>query len=334
MSPREVSIAFQTDKTSSEYRQLARLVNKYDFDVVSVYCDAPYHPSFGPLFLMAPYLEKARLGPAAISPFRIHPIDIAANAALLADLAGGMVYIGLARGAWLAEHGIEEPDKPIGGMREAIEIIRGLLSGEYIGRKSEVFNIPENIIAPYPVPEKKLPLMIGTWGKKLAQLAGELADEVKIGGSANPAMAEYLRSYVDTGASRAGRSGSEIGIVLGAVTVVDEDRDLAKKLARKQVAMYLPVVMRLDPTITIDSELVDRIRSGVLQGDLSLASKLVSDEVLDLFVFSGNPEDIADQANRAYDNGVTRIEFGTPHGIDPAKGIKLLGSKVLPRLSL
>ena len=48
----EISIAFQTDKTPEQYIALAKLVDQYDFDAVSVYCDAPFHPSYGPLLLM------------------------------------------------------------------------------------------------------------------------------------------------------------------------------------------------------------------------------------------------------------------------------------------
>jgi lactoylglutathione lyase len=36
---------------------------------------------------MAPYITRARLGCAAVSPARMAPIDIAADAALLADVA-------------------------------------------------------------------------------------------------------------------------------------------------------------------------------------------------------------------------------------------------------
>ncbi len=54
---RLVSIAFQTDKSPAQYVSLAQLVNRYDFDGVSVYCDAPFHPSFGPLLLMSPHLN-------------------------------------------------------------------------------------------------------------------------------------------------------------------------------------------------------------------------------------------------------------------------------------
>src|SRR5690606_8349432 len=99
MNTREISIAFQTDKSAAEYIALAKLVNQYDFDAVSVYCDAPFHPGFAPLLLMSPYLERARVGVAALPPSRVHPIDIAAQAALLADAAPGGVYIGIARGA-------------------------------------------------------------------------------------------------------------------------------------------------------------------------------------------------------------------------------------------
>ena len=96
---RETSIAFQTDKTPAEYRALGQLVNRYAFDMVSVYSDLPYQPSFGPLLLMAPYLQRARLGPACVSPSRMSPVDMAGNAALLDHLTDGRAYLGIARGA-------------------------------------------------------------------------------------------------------------------------------------------------------------------------------------------------------------------------------------------
>ena len=192
MVKRELSIAFQTDKRAREYINLAKLVDQYAFDAVTVYCDAPFHPSFGPLLLMAPHIQRARLGPAGLPPSRIHPLDIAAQTALLADLAQAGVYLGLVRGGWLADHGIRELKPPIRAMREAITIIRALLAGESAGCDGEVFQIAEHVRAPYPLPGGKIPLQIGTWGAKLAALAGETADEVKIGGSANPAVIPLL----------------------------------------------------------------------------------------------------------------------------------------------
>jgi hypothetical protein len=64
----------------------------------------------------------------------------------------------------------------------------------------------------------------------MAALAGEVANEVKIGGCANPEMVGLMRSWI---------GNDDVGIVVGAVTVVDEDGDAARERARREVAMYL-----------------------------------------------------------------------------------------------
>ena len=208
-------------------------MNQYAFDAVTVYCDAPFQPSYGPLLLMAPHIERARLGPAGVPPSRMHPIDIAAQTALLADLAAGGVYIGLVRGGWLADHGINELTPPITAMREAVEIIRALLAGESAGYKGRVYRVAEHVRAPWPLPAQPIPLQIGTWGAKLAALAGEIADEVKIGGSANPDVIPLIADYIAAGEARVGRERGAVNIVIGAVSVIDDDREAARWIARK-----------------------------------------------------------------------------------------------------
>ena len=75
-------------------------------------------------------------------------------------------------------------------------------------------------------------------------------DELKVGGCANPGLVAVAR----------GRIGNDgVGIVVGAVTVVDEDGDRARAAARTEVAMYIDVVGALDPTTELEPELLDRI---------------------------------------------------------------------------
>lgn len=332
MKPRRISIAFQTDKTSTAYIDIAKLVNRYDFDMVSVYCDAPYHPSFGPLFLMAPHIKRARLGLAAVSPFRMHPIDIAANTALLASILNDRVYIGLARGAWLDDFGIHEPRKPIKGIREAADIIRILLRGEMGGYAGDVFKIANHVKAPYPLPTQEIPLMIGTWGPKLASLAGEIADDLKVGGSANPVVAGNVLQDIYRGNRTQGRPFGATELTVGAVTVVDADRERARKIAKTRLSLYLPVVAKLDPTVSLASEFIQRVQSYVSQADFQAAGKMISDELMKKFAFAGNPNDIIQQSESLFEAGVNRVEFGNPHGINPAEGIKILGEQVIPIL--
>jgi 5,10-methylenetetrahydromethanopterin reductase len=332
MTRRELSIAFQTDKTPQQYIALAQFVNQYDFDVVSVYCDAPYHPSYGPLLLMAPHIQRARLGPAAVSPFRIHPIDMAAETALLAQLARSSVYLGVARGAWLEDHGIIESHRPIQAIREAIEIVRYLLSGGSGGYNGEIYRLAAHVKATYPLPPNPIRILIGTWGAKLCALAGEIADEVKVGGSSNPDLVPLIRSSIAEGERNVGRPTGAVGIVMGAVTVIDEDRKQARRAARQAAALYLPVTIPLDPTLQVEPALVARLRDLANRHDFESASKLISDELLDRFAFSGNAADIIQQCETLFDAGASRIEFGTPHGLRPENGIRILGASVTPAL--
>ncbi|MCE2472804.1 MAG: LLM class flavin-dependent oxidoreductase, partial [Anaerolineae bacterium] len=222
---------------------------------------------------------------------------------------------------------------PIGAIREAAEIIRALLAGESAGYAGAVYQIADHVRAPYPLPDAPIPLQIGTWGKKLGALAGEAADEVKIGGSANPAVIPLMADYVAAGEARAGRRRGSVNIVIGAVSVVDEDREAARWQARKTVSLYLPIVSTLDTTLEIDPELMARVQEQVNAGESDAAARLIPDDILDRFIFAGDARDIIEQCARLYDAGAQRIELGTPHGVsEAATGIRLIGEQVMPAL--
>lgn len=331
--PREISIAFQTNKRAPEYIALAKLVNEYDLDAVTVYCDAPFQPSYSPLMLMAPHITRARIGPAAIPPSRMHPLDIAANTALLADVAVGGVYIGIARGAWLEDHGITELQPAVTAVRESVDVVRYFLDGRTGGYAGKVYRIAEHVQAGFPLPDVPIPIMIGSWGRKLCAVAGEAADEVKIGGSANPDVIPVIREYIAVGEARAGRSPGTVGVCIGAVSVIDEDREQARAAARRSVALYLPVVAPLDPTVQVEPELITRLQDLANRQAYDEAAALISDDLLDRFAFSGDANDLIRQTEALFDAGATRVEFGTPHGLrQPEVGIRLLGERVIPAL--
>jgi len=329
---REISIAFQTDKTPQQYRELAQLVNHYDFDAVSVYGDMPFQPSFGPLLLMAPFLDRARIGPACVSPSRMPPIDMAGDVALLDHLTEGRAYLGIARGTWLGKHGVREIMPPIAAIRESIEIVRKLLCGTGGAYNGAVYQMDETVRLGFPVYRDHVPILVGTWGRKLGAVAGELADEVKLGGCANPAMIPVMRGWIAEGERKAGRTEGSVGVVVGAVTIVDTDSRAAKDMVKRDMALYLPVVAALDTTVQIDPELLARIDKLVSENRRDQAAALISDDLLAKFAFAGTPEEVAEHANRLFEAGASRVEFGTPHGIQPGVGIRLLGERVIPLL--
>ena len=250
---------------------------------------------------MARVTERIRLGPAALNPFTLHPYEIAGQIAMLDSVSGGRAYLGLAKGAWLDQLGIEEK-RPLAALREAVAVIRALLAGDDTGFAGERFVLAPGTTLAYPRFRPSVPLLIGTWGRDTARWAGSEADEVKIGGSANPALLPVVREWIDN---------PDVKLVVGCVTVVDEDGDWARERARSAVEPYLEVVAGRDPTL--------ELRPG-------------DEPPLDRFCIAGTPEEVAARVVELWAAGADRVELGTPQGRTPPIGVDLICERVLPLL--
>ena len=318
----QLSLAFQTDKPLADYGPLAALTEEQGFDMVSVYNDLFFQPPWLPLLLIAQHTRRVRLGPAAVNPFTCHPIHLAGDLALLDEASGGRAYFGIARGAWLDALGLH-PTRPIQAVREAIEMVQLLLAGDTSGYTGQVFQLIPGERLRWTIHRPRVPVLLGAWGSQLIKATGDLIDEVKVGGTANPALMPVMRE-------RIGRP--EVGLAVGAVSVVDEDRGRAQALARREVALYLPVVAALGPTYTPDADEMARVQDAVSQGDREAAARAISDATLRRFAFAGTPDDLVRHIADLADAGATRVELGTPHGLDEAEAIRLLGRRVVPAL--
>ena len=115
--------------------------------------------------------------------------------------------------------------------------------------------------------------------------------------------------------------------------MVDTDGKAARELARREAALYLPVIAELDRSLDIEPELLARIRAASDAYDFKKrAGSYISDDLLRRVAFAGTPEQVADQAAAVFEAGAQRVEFGTPHGLTTAQGLRLLGERVLPAL--
>jgi 5,10-methylenetetrahydromethanopterin reductase len=295
---REFGLGLQTDKRRGDYAALARLAEAAGFDVVTTFNDLYYQPALPALLEIAQATERVRVGPSCLNPYTMHPVEIAGQIAALDRASGGRAFLGLAAGAWLGELRVEQ-SRPLATVREAWEVVSRLLADDRSGFDGEVFRLPAGRGLAYPVERTGVPLLVGTWAPLLMAFADAQQAELKIGGSANPAMVRLAR-----------RRAPNARIVVGAVTVVDRDGDRARAYAREQVAMYLDVVRDLDPTVDAAAG---------------------PEELLSLFAFAGTTEEIRAQAEALFEAGASRVEFGTPHGLDPPAAVELLGEIVAAR---
>jgi 5,10-methylenetetrahydromethanopterin reductase len=224
--------------------------------------------------------------------------------------------------------GIAQP-RPLQAIREAAEVVQLLLSSNASGYRGEMFSVEPGFRLQYQVERARIPLLIGAWGERTSALAARIADEVKIGGSASADLTQVARGRLVAASKKAGRAAGP-DVVLGAVTVVDEDGAAARDRARFAVAMYFEVVARLDPTIQVEEKLVREVGIRVKAGDHRGAGRLIPDHLLDRFAFSGSPRQVAAQVRGIFDAGARRVEFGSPFGVRAEDGLRMLGERVLP----
>jgi 5,10-methylenetetrahydromethanopterin reductase len=290
-----------TDQPPEAYEQIAREAEEAGIDVLSVFHDLLYQPAIGPLLLMARVTEQVRLGPAALNPFTLHPYEIAGQTAMLDLVSRGRAYVGLVRGAWLERLGLVERDA-LRGLQEAVSIVRALLARDAAGVRGSRFTLEPGTLLAYEPLRAEVPLLVGTWGRRTAAWAGTVADELKLGGSANPDLIPVVRSWLGSSPAR---------IVVGCVTVVDEDAAWARERARAAVGPYLDVVARLDPTL------------GLQEGE---------EPPLERFAIFGTPEQVAARVVALWEAGADRVELGTPQGRTTPEGVRLICERVLPLL--
>ena len=319
---RQLGLGLQTDKSPGDYGPLARMAEDAGFDVVTTFNDLWFQPALPALLEIAAATERVRIGPSCLNPFTVHPVEIAGQIAVLDATSNGRAFLGLARGTWLEPLGLDQSD-PVTAIRETWEIVQRLLSGDDSGYTGRRFSLPQGRRLRFPILRTEVPLLVGTWAPRLSAFAGADAHELKVGGSANPDVVPVMRERI---------GNQDVGIVLGAVTVVDDDGTRARQLARREVAMYLAVVAELDPTVEVDPELIRRVREHVAIGNHAAAGSLISDDLLDRFSFSGTPDEVADHAEAVFAAGARRVDFGTPHGLPERRGVELLCADVLPRL--
>jgi 5,10-methylenetetrahydromethanopterin reductase len=289
---------------------------------VSVFNDMLYQPAWLPLLEIARATSRVRIGPAAVNPFTCHPINIAANIALIDEASQGRAYLGFARGAWLDFVGLE-PARPVAALREAMLAVRHLLHRSTSPLAGKFFPLAGGDALRWEAIRPDIPFLLGSWGPRMLQAGLDLVDEVKLGGTANPAVGPWFRARI---------GDAPVRLVVGAVTVVDEDGAAARARARREVALYLPVVAELGPGLAIEPAVLAGVRAAAAAYDFEAAARFISDDLLRRIAFAGTPHEVAKQALELFAAGVDRVEFGTPHGLTEHEGVRLLGERVLPAL--
>jgi 5,10-methylenetetrahydromethanopterin reductase len=281
--------------------------------------------------LMARETKRLTIGWGIISPFTRHPVQVAMDARLVQEAAGPKRFLlGFGTSKIFLNNAGMQTSKTLGPMRDAVEIVRGVLGGgrfQYTGStwNADVPALQEDAHAPREVP----PVYVAATAPKMQALAGEIADGCLTPSITTPAFVRYTRENV--------AADIDIGCTVVA-SIHESDRDAGRDGAREIAGMYLANKVQnirgaadtLLDLAGIEQEEIRPVADAMEQGGRLAAKAQVSDALLDKCKpIAGTPEDCIETIEEYRDAGCTHVMLEL-WGDRRHEQIRLFGEKVLP----
>ncbi len=179
--------------------------------------------------------RRIELGTAVYHIFARTPVTAGYLAATLNELSRGRFILGLgcANPALASWHGTHY-DKPVGRMREYIEIVRKVYAGAKMESQGNYFG-SRGFKLSFPT-EQPLRIFMAALGPQMTRLAGQVADGV-ITNMANPEQVAAIAASARAGAAEAGRDPSALEVVVKVRCAVNGDLATART-ALKNIATF------------------------------------------------------------------------------------------------
>jgi 5,10-methylenetetrahydromethanopterin reductase len=308
--------------------------------------------AFSLLSAVASQTKSIQLGTAIVGVYNRHPAIIAMEAATIDELSGGRFNIGIGVNvSSLVMHGLTQnastakDQRPYQAMKDSIQIISGLLSGDRVTYRGEIFSLTEPGSAldfhGFKLVRKHLPLYIGSRSPKILDLAGRKCDGVILSRSMSASGSYVVDSIkqISNGARRAGRSLDDVVVASNLTFSVDKNSDAARDYTKKVVALYVA-----DPTLTakdlmlqhskVKPEDLDDVKRAFEKNGIHEAAKMVTPEMIDELTVSGSPDECVAKLERLGDLGVNIPIAFDLLGPNPEEAIELIAREIIPKIKI
>jgi 5,10-methylenetetrahydromethanopterin reductase len=291
---------------SPRFVALARDYEAAGFDRFGV-ADWRFYPE--PIVLMTACLAattRLEVESLVTDPFVRHPALTAAAFATMDDLSRGRCVLGLGGGLEQPAFWKHERAHPLAAVRDTTLIVRRMLRGERVTYQGKVISVEGAALNFRPF-RAELPILIAARGKKMIELAGEIADIVHLAAffmGVGHRREELER--VASGAERAGRSMGSFEIDITMPCSVSEDGAAARRAAKRPAAMGILWMAgaekysreRADWKPPKEFRVPEHVVSALAKWDFwtkpylpAELADLITDDVLDQFALAGTPEE-------------------------------------------
>ena len=308
-----------------ELLEHAPLARKAGFDMVTI--SEHFHPwvddhsasnfTWSTLGALARELKNMDLGTGVTTPlWRIHPGVIAQACATIDRFTKSTFHLGVGTGENINEGplGYEFPkyEERANRMKEALTIIRRLLSGEKLTFEGEYYST--NSAKLYTPPLKEVPIWLAAGGPKSATLAAEYADGLMISVKTPEDAYEKVINPSKQKSEELGKTNLRVHTYRWTM-FADNDEDAWESLKSWRGLRAPNRLQELDPMVLRET-----------------ADSLGREEIMSKFSRAGNIEELIDIYKPLVDDFESEIVTIQISSIDQPKTIELLGKELLPKL--
>jgi 5,10-methylenetetrahydromethanopterin reductase len=280
--------------------------------------------------LVARETERLTIGWGIISAFTRHPVQVAMDARVVQEAAPGRFILGFGTSKIFLNNAGMQTNKTLGPMRDAVEIVRGVLGGEAFEYEGSTWNasvpaLQAEADAPRDIP----PVYVAATAPKMQQLAGEIGDGCLTPSITTPAFVRYTRENVN--------ADIDIGCTVVA-SIHESDRAEGRDGAREIAGMYLANKVQniqgsadtLLDLAGIEQDESRPVAEAMEAGGRLAAKAQVTDALLDKCKpIAGTPEDCIAAIEEYRDAGCTHVMLEL-WGANRREQIRLFGERVLP----
>ena len=307
----ETGVLLMGDAPSAELARWAKRIEGWGYGTLWLADERFFREVYASLTLCALNTERLRLGTCVADPFSRHPALTAMAIATVDEVSEGRAVLGLGVGvAGFGELGIR-PRRPAVALREAVEVVRGLLQGrkvELLGRTTTLRGAELEFEPRRP----EVPVYIASNSPRGLRAAGEVADGVIVSSCGDEASIASALEAVRRGAEAVGRSVGDLKVVARLNCCVSDNAEGARDAVRLSVVRtFLTYTGSLAGSgLPIPELLLEEIRETGYTHDAGTLRRLaarVPDDVIDAATLAGTVDGVVDRLARLMEAGVDEV---------------------------
>ena len=282
------------------------------------------------LTMMAQASERLRLGTCVTNPATREPSVTASTLAVLDEVSGGRMDLGIGRGD-SARRVLGKPPTTMATLEEAIVVIKALVEGRAIEYEGTELRLTWT-------GNWTLPVWVAGYGPMALAMTGRVADGVILQ-LADPDLIRWFVGQVREAEAAAGRATGSVKVQAAAPAHIG-DLDLCRERTRwfpALVSNHVVDLVNKYPREQLPQSLTGYIHDRTGYDYLHHAevgssnAGFVGDEVTDRFCVLGEPAEVVAKLHDLADAGVDQFNVYLMNG-DEREQLERIGREVIPRL--